>query len=135
MMYYFRIPGEPTGKARPRVVRGHSYTPEKTVLYENLVKTCYRGPVYIGPVEVQITACFQVPKSVSASKRERMLSGEIPPVKRPDCDNIGKIICDALNYTAYGDDAQVVRLSVRKVWGTVGEVQVGIREWGGDEDA
>ena len=39
------IPGEPQGKARARTVRCkntvHSFTPEKTVLYENLVKTIY----------------------------------------------------------------------------------------------
>ena len=33
------IPGEPVGKGRPRFTKnGHSFTPEKTVNYENLVK-------------------------------------------------------------------------------------------------
>ncbi|HBK52357.1 MAG TPA: RusA family crossover junction endodeoxyribonuclease, partial [Syntrophomonas wolfei] len=36
------IPGEPTGKARPRVTRqGIAYTPAKTVNYETLVQELY----------------------------------------------------------------------------------------------
>ena len=39
----FTIPGEPTGKGRPRMTRtGHTYTPEKTVNYEALVKMAYK---------------------------------------------------------------------------------------------
>ena len=43
----FTVPGEPKGKARARTVRSKkggtfSYTPEGTMLYENLIKCCYR---------------------------------------------------------------------------------------------
>ena len=42
---HFTVPGPPKGKARARTVhtggRTFSYTPEGTVLYENLVKTCF----------------------------------------------------------------------------------------------
>lgn len=43
MKIKFIIPGEPQGKARPRVVRmksgrSMSYTPDKTVAYEELVR-------------------------------------------------------------------------------------------------
>ncbi len=38
----FTIPGEPVGKARPRITRqGITYTPAKTVNYETLVKEMY----------------------------------------------------------------------------------------------
>ena len=43
----FTVPGAPKGKARARTVRSKkggtfSYTPEGTMLYENLIKCCYR---------------------------------------------------------------------------------------------
>ena len=38
----FTIPGEPTGKARPRVVKGHAYTPAKTKAYEDKVRWCFK---------------------------------------------------------------------------------------------
>ena len=38
------IPGEPVGKGRPRFTKnGHSFTPEKTVNYENLVKLTFKS--------------------------------------------------------------------------------------------
>ncbi len=43
-----------------------------------------------------------------------MLAGQIKPAKKPDCDNIVKIVCDALNGFAYKDDAQVVLAQVAK---------------------
>lgn len=45
-----------------------------------------------------------------------MLQGKILPTKKPDCDNIAKIICDALNGVAYKDDKQIVQLLVSKVY-------------------
>ena len=120
----FVIPGPPQGKARPRVVRmkngaSVSYTPDKTVAYEELVRQVYRSQnsfVFENdvPIQVSISALFPIPKSASRKKREDMLSGRILPTKKPDCDNIAKIICDALNGIAYHDDSQIVRCVVDK---------------------
>ncbi len=42
MKLFIVIPGKPQGKARARTCKtGHSYTPESTVLYENLIKTSF----------------------------------------------------------------------------------------------
>ena len=41
--------------------------------------------------------------------------------KKPDADNIGKVICDALNGTAYKDDACVTELDVAKRYCGKGE--------------
>ena len=46
-MIEFIIPGEPRGKGRPRVVRlkngtSTSYTPDKTVAYEELTRQRFR---------------------------------------------------------------------------------------------
>ena len=43
-----------------------------------------------------------------------MLNNEINVTKKPDCDNIAKIILDSLNKIAYHDDSQVVDLHVNK---------------------
>ena len=120
-MVVFTVPGKPQGKARARTTRtGHTYTPEKTVLYENLVKACYiesqpRQKWFDGePLAVSIYARFQIPKSKSKKEKKEMLLGYKLPTVKPDADNIAKVICDALNGVAYGDDTQVVRLHVVK---------------------
>lgn len=135
------IPGEPCGKARPRVVRNgnfsRAYTPEKTVNYENLVKLEYQrqcGSTCIteGGVHMRIIARFGIPSSASKRKKSEMLRGAIRPTKKPDCDNIIKIICDALNGIAYKDDAQVVSVTIDKIYDTMPSVEVEIREEEGD---
>ena len=68
------------------------------------------------PVEMYITAHFPIPKSTTKKDRERIRNKELFPIKKPDSDNIAKVICDALNGVAYHDDTQVVKLEVRKAY-------------------
>lgn len=122
----FEIPGKPQGKARartfynPRIGRSQSVTPVKTKLYENWIKQCFLekyGNLQIAkdiPLEVYIDAYFEIPKSTSKKNREKILTGELMPCKKPDADNIGKVICDALNGIAYYDDAQIVKMHITK---------------------
>lgn len=138
MYMFFEVPGTPRGKQRPRVVRQNgrtiSFTPDQTVQYENLVRWCYktaenskRFPDDM-PLKVIINAYYEIPKSVSKKKRAQMITGEIRPTKKPDADNIAKIICDALNGIAYRDDAQVVTCIIQKWYSEEPSVSVEIEE-------
>lgn len=49
-------------------------------------------------------------------------------MKKPDFDNIGKIVCDSLNNIAYHDDAQIVDAQVRKFFSDDPRVVVTIQE-------
>ena len=132
------VPGPPKGKARVRTVRGRggqtfSYTPEGTVLYENLVKTCYSQNCRFSfqngeALDVHIHAFYDIPKSTSKKKREQMLSGDILPTKKPDIDNIAKCILDALNGVASHADTQVVLLTIRKSYSEIPRVEVEINK-------
>ena len=57
-----------------------------------------------------------------------MESGITLPTKKPDCDNIAKIVLDALNGIAYHDDAQVAELTVIKTYSRAPRVLVEITE-------
>lgn len=123
---YFLIPGEPTGKGRPRFMKnGHAYTPSKTAAYESIVRACYMEacgnenvPFEKGiPLVVTIEAIFGIPKSDSIKKRQAKLCGLMRPTKKVDADNVAKIICDSLNGIAYHDDSQVTTLHVIKGYG------------------
>lgn len=121
-------------KGRPRVTkRGITYTPEKTVFYENLVKTCYMEQVnqrLNGALEANVNAYFKIPKSASKKKGTDMSAGLIRPVKRPDLDNIVKAIFDSLNNIAFDDDSQVVELTVAKKYSDNPRVEVNLKEIG-----
>ena len=144
MMCDFEIEGKPVGKGRPRFKRMgnfvQTYTPEKTVEYEKLVRMKFQnagGAITDKPVKIEIVACFAPPKSARKKDKNEMLANRILPTKKPDCDNIAKIILDALNKIAYVDDSQVVELVVKKWFAAEAKVLVHIEEIeiGGDFDA
>ncbi len=130
----FTIDGEPRGKGRPRFSsmngKSRAITPEQTVIYENLVKMMYRytcGSFSFGEgvqLDLRIFAYYGIPKSASKAKRADMIAGKIRPKKKPDMDNIVKIIADALNGIAYHDDAQIVDTMVRKFYSEQPHVDV-----------
>ena len=132
----FTIPGDPYGKGRHRTnfETKQTYTPKETVNYEALVKLFYQQAAdgfFLGdgiPVRIRVDAYYQIPKSVSKKKLRAMLVGQVLPTKKPDWDNIGKIICDALNGIAYKDDAQVVDGRVVKHYSEVPHTDVTIEE-------
>lgn len=138
MKVEFTIVGEPCGKGRPRfaTVGGYvkTYTPKETVNYENLVKLSYRmkyGLERFGdtqPLLMCVKAYYSIPKSTSKKQRQLMLEKKIRPTKKPDWDNIGKIVADSLNGVAYRDDAQVVDAFVRKYYSDNPRVEVTITD-------
>ena len=119
----FIINGKPQGKQRPRFSRISKtvYTPTKTAKYEKQIAKAYTdsGGKCIPAdcyVSVSVSAFFPVPKSYSKKKREDCLERRLRPDKKPDMDNILKVVLDALNRVAYVDDKQVVELIGRKYY-------------------
>lgn len=117
------LAGPPMGKQRVRVTKtGHAFTPEKTVSYEGRLalaaQEAMRGrPLLEGPLSVSIVALMPIAKSKPKKWREAALAGEIKHTKKPDWDNIGKMI-DALNMIVWVDDAQIFIGSVSKYYST-----------------
>lgn len=132
MQVTFTVPGNPVGKERPRFYRGHALTPKKTNEYENMVAMLYgmaADGVFFSDGEalrIVITAYLPIPSRATKAQRAGMLSGEMHAVKKPDADNIAKIIMDALNGVAFVDDTQVVDLLVRKLYGAEPCVRVSV---------
>ena len=93
-MIRFVVPGPPVSKARPRVVRGHTYTPEKTRRFERLVGMCART-----------AGARPIAGEVSVS-----ISFYLPTKRRVDLDNLSKGVLDGLNKIAWADDSQVSTL-------------------------
>ena len=127
------ILGEPFGKQRHRAGKGFSYTPAKTVNYENLVQLIYQEAyagqkMLEGPMAIRIDAWFGIPKSTSKKKKALMLEGKIRPTKRPDIDNIEKIIADALEGLAYANDSCIVKAQVEKWYAEIPRVEVRLVE-------
>src|SRR5512135_2213108 len=134
-MIHFTVPGQPQGKARPRVgkVNGHArmFTPSKTVAYESAVAhaawIAMDGAALIdGPCRVVLRIECQAPASWSKKKTDRALCGEIRPTTKPDIDNVIKAVFDGCNGVVWKDDVQVVMLACSKRYGTSPGVTVQI---------
>ena len=115
------VAGKIKGKARPRfnTKTGRAFTPGDTISYENWVKCCYKeqdGKYLEGPIRARIEVYYQIPKSYTKGKRLACKHNITLPCKKPDSDNIAKIVLDSLNKIAFDDDSQIVELTVIKRW-------------------
>lgn len=134
MQVSFAVLGEPKGKARPRFAKGHAMTPKDTANYETLVHMEYLSQCGDkkfsddAMLDMRIKAYYSIPKSASKKKKEAMAMGMIRPTKKPDMDNVVKIIADSLNQVAYRDDTQIVDCQCRKFYSENPRVEVRIKE-------
>lgn len=136
MTVKFMVMGEPKGKGRPRFMpnTGRAVTPKDTVVYENLVRMEYMAQChdYRFPdgamLDMRIIAYYSIPKSQTKKNKELMKNQLLRPIKKPDMDNVVKIIADSLNQVAYRDDTQIVDCQCRKFYSENPRVEVIIKE-------
>lgn len=108
------------GKQRPRFnsENRRAFTPNETRQAEHLVANYYKlmkGPYYPnGAVEVTIIAYMKIGDSYSKERCNRIYQGAEYPMRKPDVDNIAKLVLDGLNGVAYKDDAQVTDIVCKK---------------------
>ena len=136
MKYKFEVIGEIVGKERPRVnmATGRVYTPNKTKDYEEWIKQSFfikypKFDIITNRVKIEIIAYLKIPKSTSKKMAEKMLDDEISPLKKPDIDNIAKVVLDAINNYVIKDDIQVSKMSVEKKYSENEKLIIKIEEY------
>jgi Holliday junction resolvase RusA-like endonuclease len=117
----FFIEGKPVAKARPFTTRtGHTFTPEKTVTWEQSIGWQVREQLariasegtqlplpFLGRVIVDMRFNFDKPKGTP--------KGVTHKLKKPDYDNLAKSITDALQTIGvFKDDAQITDGFIKK---------------------
>lgn len=130
MIIKFEVLGDPVPKGRPRfAMRGrfpHTYTPKKTVEFEELVKwkAMENKPkeLILSGVVLQVDFHIRKPAYI---KTELVI---IPHTKKPDCSNLVKCIEDAMNDIIYKDDGQIWDEHIRKFYALIPKTIITI-EW------
>jgi Holliday junction resolvase RusA-like endonuclease len=131
MAITFSVPGDPVPQPRPRVSTvggfGRAYVPKTHPVhaYRQAVALAARAAGLVqatAPVSVIVDAVFARPKSHLTKSG---VKASAPALPRPDVDNLGKAVLDALQ-EVMGDDTNVGRLLVEKTWGTEGRTTVRI---------
>lgn len=120
----FTVPGEPISQGRPRFsTRGgfaRAYDPKKSRDGKAVVKLCARDAVLevgwnepmSGPIEMLVQFGIALPKS---QYRKRTPIPRKWRVKKPDIDNLMKLVKDACSGVVFLDDNQVVRVIAEKI--------------------
>ena len=133
----FTVEGKPVPKGRPRFARRgnfvSTYSPKITVDYELKASEAARQAMGSSeplktPVAAYIYITVPIPQSYSKKRSTACLDGLERPCKKPDIDNIIKAFLDSMNGIVYDDDTQVVSLHSTKRYGTVGMVEVLVKE-------
>jgi Holliday junction resolvase RusA-like endonuclease len=125
----FNVPGVPCAWARARTAGKMHFTPGKqrqamAIASQIAAEAMGEQAPLTGPVSMSIMAVWPWPKSMSDKKRKAL--GANWRASRPDTDNIGKLVADSLNGIVFLDDAQVVRLTIEKQFGTSAFTRVSI---------
>lgn len=126
LAFEFTFAGKPQAKERPRLGRGNTvYTPRSTQeaearlarFAEQLV--AYKRARQFAGVPLFVQYIFLL---------ERPRSNKSPfPIVRPDCDNMEKLVNDALNCVIWDDDSCIIGGMPVKLWSPDGRPRTIIR--------
>lgn len=126
MKQEFTVPGQPSSQGRPKFSRAANfvrvYDPAKSrswKAYCAQMAITAKIKVHEGPVKMTIDAVYSRPTSGIPKWKG---TDRMPRGSRPDWDNIGKIVSDALNGIAYQDDSAIVCGVVNKWVAAEGEM-------------
>jgi len=128
-MISFIVPGEPVlfagsgSKDEFRVPPLHkrAYQAKISIIASNAMGG---EPSLAGPIEVTIRAEYVIPKSWPKKKKEVA----VWKTTKRDANKIIKLCLEAMTKIVYADDAQVVSLSLKKVYGPHARLFVSARE-------
>lgn len=115
---------EPLGKARPRHKqlkdgRIIDYIPEPTLTAQGLIQHHIRQIVlskghFPDNVPIRLEATFFRRRPKSTPKRVEL------PTTKPDWDNLGKLVSDALTHFVYSNDSHITTAIIKKRFADIG---------------
>lgn len=111
--------GEPVPQKRPRFNRsGHCYDDQKKIKegYRWQIKSQFRSEPLTTPIALDLIFFMPIPKSLSKLKKRQMENGLIGHIKKPDLDNLQKLVLDCLNNLVFEDDSQVCEIRAKKIY-------------------
>jgi Holliday junction resolvase RusA-like endonuclease len=125
----------PVAKARPRFGNGRCYTDPKTAAAEHAIAWAVKAQmqkqgisIIDKPVSMYLEFGFALPKNLSKHEKELMQNNQLHHIKKPDLDNVVKLVADSLNGVAYTDDRLIVHIDAYKVYGETDYITIKIEE-------
>ena len=121
------IPTLPIAQKRHRHTfrssHGHTYDPsvkDKKIVKAFMLKGMKSKDLYLNELSLMITFVFPWPKKwYRTGKYSHLLKDTAPEIhtKKPDIDNLLKLIMDSGNGVVWKDDCQIWEVQMRKIYG------------------
>lgn len=131
----FYVDTTPIPKGRPRFRSMgkfvQTYTDSKTRSFEELIAEQAKEAMGdMEPLETPLSVFlhFTLPIPVSATKKVKEALLNAPHIKKPDIDNLCKSVLDGMANIVFKNDGQISSLHATKKYGTVGFINVLVRE-------
>lgn len=128
----------PIGKQRPRFRQQEdgrvvTYTPRETRESEGVIKYIIRSamsklPVFGPDTPIMVDMIFYRLRPRSLPKRVKH------PITRPDWDNLGKLVSDAVEKYLFANDGQLTDVRIRKRFGDPPRIVLTLEEDNGGEE-
>ncbi len=108
-----------TGVPKPRQTQSDKWNKRPAVLrYRAFADDVKRLKVFLPECAAHVTFVMPMPESWKPEKKSEF-DGK-PHQQKPDWDNLGKALCDAI----YGEDSHIWDCRVTKIWGYVGKIVI-----------
>lgn len=118
--WYVRIQGDPKAQARHRFGGNHVYDPSAKFKQQVLAQMQPYFPERPFASELllkmRVQFCFKRPPSHWNKKGGLRKNAPRGMVRKPDVDNLCKLVMDVMNEHVYMDDAQIVSLRASKTY-------------------
>ncbi len=114
--------GNPIPQQRPRFARRGNfvscYDAQSKIkeAYQWQIRSQFREDPLAVPLSMDLVFFMPIPKSESGIKKRQKANGLIAHTKKPDLDNLVKLILDCMNKIAFVDDSQIVEIRAKKIY-------------------
>jgi Holliday junction resolvase RusA-like endonuclease len=121
-MLFIPVYGQPLPQMRMKACKigGHIRIYDPQAKQKEEIRWRIRGlykeePVTI-PIYVEILFYMPIPKHTSTVRKKDMINGKMHHMKRPDVDNLIKLILDCMTGIVYKDDSQICDIRAKKLY-------------------
>lgn len=121
-MITIELYGNPVPQQRPRFAKGSNYP----IVYDSQkrfketlqwqIKSQFRNEPLTIPIKLDCIFFMPIPKSTPKFKQRQMHNGLIAHTKKPDLDNLLKLLLDCSNGLLFKDDSQVCEIRAKKIY-------------------
>ena len=127
----FTIDGQPKALARHRSTRsGHTYDPQSNKDAKKKIVDAAKAVMFASRMDKPLEGALKLDVTFFMKRPKATPNTVVYCTKRPDLDNMEKLLNDALQGVLFGDDSQVCLIVSEKIYGDDPKTEITYAEIG-----